>query len=64
MKMRKCKLQQTASTVIALALTFVTTAFAQDFEPKYSGGYPTKETAERMFEEYDYQAATKFDVWA
>ena len=27
---------------------------AQDFEPNYIGGYPTEETAERMFEEYDY----------
>ncbi len=27
------------------------------FEPKHIGGYPTKETTERMFEEYDYQAA-------
>ncbi|MEE8607563.1 MAG: DUF1214 domain-containing protein, partial [Nitrospiraceae bacterium] len=53
----------TASTVIALALTFVTTAFAQDFEPKYIGGYPTEETAERRFEEYDYQAAVQFYIW-
>ena len=35
-----------------------------DFEPKYVGGYPTKETAEAMFEEYDYQAAVQFYVWA
>jgi hypothetical protein len=35
----------------------------QDFEPKYIGGYPTEETAEAMFEEYDYQAATQFYVW-
>ncbi len=36
----------------------------QDFEPQYIGGYPTEETAERMFEEYDYQAAVQFYVWA
>jgi hypothetical protein len=35
----------------------------QDFEPQYIGGYPTEETAERMFEEYDYQAAVQFYVW-
>ena len=34
-----------------------------DFEPKYIGGYPTEETAEAMFEEYDYQAAVQFYVW-
>jgi hypothetical protein len=37
---------------------------AKDFEPQYIGGYPTKETAEAMFEEYDYQAAVQFYVWA
>ncbi len=41
-----------------------TTTFAQDFEPEYVGGYPTKETVEAMFEEYDYQAAVQFYVWA
>ena len=35
-----------------VASVFITTAFAQDFEPEYIGGYPTAETAERMFEEY------------
>ncbi len=44
-------------------LALVTTAFAKDFEPKYIGGYPTKETAEAMFEEYDYQAAVQFYIW-
>ena len=39
------------------------TALVNDFEPKYVGGYPTKETAERMFEEYDYQAAVQFYIW-
>ena len=32
--------------------------------PEYIGGYPTAETAEAMFEEYDYQAAVQFYVWA
>jgi len=36
---------------------------AQDFEPQYIGGYPTKETADAMFEEYDYQAAVQFYLW-
>jgi hypothetical protein len=62
--MIKDKIQKTASTVIALALTLVTTAFAEDFEPQYIGGYPTEETAAAMFDEYDYQAATQFYVWA
>jgi hypothetical protein len=35
----------------------------QDFEPQYIGGYPTAETAERMFDEYDYQAAAQFYLW-
>ena len=47
-----------------VALALATTAFAQDFEPEYVGGYPTAETAERMFEEYDYQAAVQFYIWA
>ena len=34
------------------------------FEPEYVGGYPTEETAAAMFEEYDYQAAVQFYVWA
>jgi hypothetical protein len=62
--MGKGKLRQTASTIIALVLTLVTTAFAEDFEPQYVGGYPTEETAAAMFDEYDYQAATQFYVWA
>ena len=40
------------------------TATEGDFEPRYTGGYPTEETAERMFEVYDYQAAVQFYVWA
>ncbi len=43
-----------------IAFFFTLPAFAQDFEPEYIGGYPTKETAERMFEEYYYQAAIHF----
>jgi len=62
--MKGSKLRQTASTVIALVFILSTTAFAKDFEPKYIGGYPTKETAEVMFEEYDYQAAVQFYTWA
>jgi len=30
----------------------------------YRGGYPTEETAQPMFDEYDYQAATQFYIWA
>ena len=36
----------------------------QGFEPNYIGGYPTEETAQVTFDEYDYQAATQFYVWA
>ncbi len=36
---------------------------AQEFEPQYIGGYPTAETAEAMFDEYDYQAAVQFYIW-
>jgi hypothetical protein len=49
-----------AAVVIA---ALATTTFAKDFDPQYIGGYPTKETAEAMFEEYDYQAAVQFYVW-
>ncbi len=31
---------------------------------EYEGGYPTAATAQAMFDEYDYQAATQFYVWA
>ncbi len=48
------------AALIVLANSMI---FAQDYEPKYIGGYPTKETAERMFEEYDYQAAVQFYLW-
>jgi len=30
---------------------------------EYEGGYPTAATAEAMFDEYDYQAATQFYIW-
>jgi hypothetical protein len=33
------------------------------FEPEYTGGYPTDETAQAMFDEYDYQAACQFYIW-
>ena len=33
-------------------------------DARFIGGYPTKETAEAAFEEYDYQAAVQFYVWA
>ncbi len=59
-------------TLVALSLLIAgcspserdATTESQDFEPKYIGGYPTEETAERMFEEYDYQAAVQFYIWA
>ncbi len=28
----------------------------------YRGGYPTEETAQPMFDEYDYQAAAQHDA--
>ena len=43
-------------TAMVIAFFFTLPASARDFEPKYIGGYPTEETAERMFEEYDYQS--------
>jgi len=30
---------------------------------EYKGGYPTVATANAMFDEYDYQAATQFYIW-
>ncbi len=51
-------------TARVIAFFFTLPAFAQDFELEYIGGYPTKETAERMFEEYYYQAAIHFYLWA
>ncbi len=42
--MKKSKLQQTASIVMTLVLTSVTTAFAQDFE--FEAGYPTPEASQ------------------
>ncbi len=50
--------------VAGLTLSVSGIALAQTFEPQYEGGYPTAETAEAMFEEYDYQAAVQFYVWA
>jgi len=42
--MKKSKLQQTASIVMTLVLTSVTTAFAQDFE--FEAGYATPEASQ------------------
>jgi hypothetical protein len=64
MKLLKGKNAYLTVLVTLVAFVFITTAFAQAFEPQYIGGYPTEETAERMFEEYDYQAAVQFYVWA
>ncbi|MDJ0993015.1 MAG: DUF1214 domain-containing protein [Dinoroseobacter sp.] len=51
------------STAAALVLS-TTALWAQGFTPEYEGGYPTAETAEAAFEEFDYQAATQFYIWA
>ena len=58
MNIRRCFL------VCLALLNLSVPAFATDFEPQYVGGYPTAETAAAMFDEYDYQAATQFYVWA
>ena len=52
-----------AIITLCLTIALATPGLAQDFEPKYIGGYPTEETAEAMFEEYDYQAAVQFYIW-
>ena len=49
------------ATIVGAVLA--TTAVAQNFEPQYVGGYPTEETAQAAFDEYDYQAATQFYIW-
>lgn len=55
----------TRSTAIAAAVgIMLLPASATAFEPKYEGGYPTVETAEAAFEEFDRQAATQFYIWA
>ncbi len=66
MNIRAHKMKFRELTVYSMLLLTVAVgqAGAQDFEPQYIGGYPTKETAEAMFEEYDYQAAVQFYVWA
>ena len=56
------KLTQLMLAIIAMAV-LATTAAAQDFEPQYIGGYPTEETAQAAFDEYDYQAACQFYIW-
>ncbi len=66
MKMRQAmdmsKLARSILATIAGAV-LATTAAAQNFEPQYIGGYPTEDTAQAAFDEYDYQAATQFYVW-
>jgi hypothetical protein len=60
---------QITKSILAVTMTTLSLLIAgcatpqQAFEPKYNGGYPTKETAKVMFEEYDYQAAVQFYVW-
>lgn len=51
------------TTVLVASLSFFTNQ-ASALDPIYEGGYPTAETAEAAFEEYDYQAATQFYIWA
>ncbi len=51
------------SAFVVLTITTVS-ATAQEFTPEYEGGYPTAETAQAAFDEYDYQAATQFYIWA
>jgi len=63
--MKNSKLTKAILAVVAIAAMVMGCTRTQEaFEPEYIGGYPTEETAERMFEEYDYQAATQFYVWA
>ena len=57
------RLTQSILAIIAIAV-LAATAAAQDFEPQYVGGYPTEDTAQAAFDEYDYQAATQFYIWA
>ena len=61
--MKNRKFTKSIMALVAIA-ALATTTLAKDFEPEYVGGYPTKETAEAMFEEYDYQAAVQFFIWA
>jgi len=60
------KLYNTSISFLVAVATLITTAqfvSAQEIQPKYVGGYPTAETAEAAFEEYDYQAASQFYIW-
>ena len=50
-----------AALTAALSIAPLTAAA---LDPVSEGGYPTAETAEAACEEYDYQAATQFYVWA
>ena len=60
--MNTTRLTQSILATITVAV-LATTAAAQDFEPQYVGGYPTEDTAQAAFDEYDYQAATQFYIW-
>lgn len=60
------KPHNTSISLLILVATLLTPAMfvsAQDIQPKYVGGYPTVDTTEAAFEEYDYQAATQFYIW-
>jgi len=60
------KLYNSSISFLVAVATLTTTAqfiSAQEIQPKYIGGYPTAETAEAAFEEYDYQAACQFYIW-
>lgn len=50
------------SSTAALALSAIP-AMSQDFTPEYIGGYPTAETAQAAFDEYDYTSAVQFFIW-
>lgn len=52
------------SALFATTAVAILSSIAIALEPEYDGGYPTEETARAAFEEYDYQAATQFYVWA
>jgi hypothetical protein len=52
-----------SSLALALLLISAITVSAEELKPKYEGGYPTQDTANAAFEEYDYQAACQFYIW-
>jgi hypothetical protein len=62
---------KTASKQTLLAVALVgalacTTARAQNADPayKFEGGYPTRETSQRLYDELDYQRAVQAYIWA